>query len=76
MFWSICESLKLACRKVSFFDLGSLVEETFYKLNYHHLEKILKKEAKRAKEYQKMKIEIDLKREEEQKKEGQDYLHF
>lgn len=49
LFWSICESFKLACRKLFFFDLGSLVEETFYKLNYHHLEKVMKKEAKRAK---------------------------
>lgn len=36
----------------------------------------MKKEAKRAKEYQLMKIEIDLKKEEEQKKEGHDYLHL
>ena len=76
LFWSICESFKLACRKVSFFDLGPLVEETFYKLNYHHLEKMMKKEARRAKEYQRMKIEIDLKKEEEQKKERHEYLHF
>jgi hypothetical protein len=41
--WSLCESLKVACRRIHFFDLQSLVEETFYKLNYFSLEKALKK---------------------------------
>ena len=43
VFWAICESLGVICRKVHFFDLESLVQETFFNLDYHSLDKAVKK---------------------------------
>lgn len=58
IFWSICEELHLACRKVHFFNVDSIVEETFFQLKYQSSEAARKRENKKMKQHQIMKIKL------------------
>jgi hypothetical protein len=58
IFWSICEELQLACRKVHFFTVDSIVEETFFQLKYQSSEAARKRENKKMKQHQIMKIKL------------------
>ena len=39
LFWSNCEDLGLACRKVEFFSIDGMVDEVFFKLKYQTTDK-------------------------------------
>jgi hypothetical protein len=59
VFWAVCLDLRLACRKVHFFEVDSIVEEVFFQLKYHSSELQRKKESKKVRQYQAMKMELE-----------------
>jgi len=59
LFWSICEIMGIGCRKIYFFDISSIVEEVFYQLKYHTSDLQRKKENKKSRMTQGLKIAIE-----------------
>lgn len=59
LFWSICEIMGIGCRKIHFFDISSIVEEVFYQLKYHTSDLQRKKENKKSRMTQGLKIAIE-----------------